>query len=160
MWGSQYPSWLTSLSVAEQRQEIEEWFQAYAQEFPNTWAVDVVNEPVKTALPFKAALGGDGATGWDWVITAYRLARTYLPNAKLLINEYGTENDATARSKYLTIVNLLKARGLIDGIGVQAHYFNLDSMSASQLQTALNAYAATGLPIYKAGSTRRPRASV
>ena len=56
----------------------------------------------------------DGATGWDWVITSFQLARQAFPNAKLLINEYGTENDANARNQYLNIINLLKARGLID----------------------------------------------
>jgi GH35 family endo-1,4-beta-xylanase len=148
IWGSQYPSWLTSLSATQQRAEIEEWMRLFGQQFPQMWAVDVVNEPIKTPLPFKAALGGDGATGWDWVITAFQLARQYMPNAKLLINEYGTENDSNARSQYLNIINLLRSRGLIDGIGVQAHYFNLDSMNASQMTTALNAYAATGLDIY------------
>jgi len=148
VWGSQFPSWLTSLSQADQRAQIEQWMQLVSQRYPNAWAVDVVNEPVKTALPFKAALGGDGATGWDWVITSFQLARQFFPNAKLFINEYGTENDPTARGQYISIINLLKSRGLIDGIGVQAHYFNLDNTSASQMTTALNAYAATGVDVY------------
>lgn len=148
VWGSQYPGWITTLSAADQKAEIEEWMQSAATRYPNIWAIDVVNEPVKTPCPFKAALGGDGATGWDWVIESFRLARLYFPNAKLLINEYGTENDATARNTYLTIINLLKARGYIDGIGVQAHYFNLDNMSAAQMTTCLNAYGTTGLDVY------------
>lgn len=149
VWGAQYPSWITSLSTTQQRAEIEEWMRLFGQQFPQMWAVDVVNEPVKTPLPFKAALGGDGATGWDWVITAFQLARQYMPaGTKLLINEYGTENDSNARNQYLTIINLLRSRGLLDGIGVQAHYFNLDSMNGSQMTTALNAYAATGLDVY------------
>ena len=148
VWGSQFPQWLSGLSQVQQRAEIEQWIQAYAARYPNTWAIDVVNEPTKTPLPWKAALGGDGATGWDWVITSYQLARQYLPNTLLLINEYGTENDPPARARYVTIINLLKARGLLDGIGVQAHYFNLDNMSASQMTSALNDYAATGLDIY------------
>jgi endo-1,4-beta-xylanase len=151
VWGSQYPTWLTSsgLSQAQQRAQIQSWIQQFAQRYPNTWAVDVVNEPIKTPLPFKAALGGDGATGYDWVITAFQMARAAFPaSTKLFINEYGTENDAAARAQYLNIVNLLKARGLIDGVGVQAHYFNLDGMSASQMTTALNAYASTGVDVY------------
>lgn len=148
VWGSQFPAWITSLPLAEQRAEVVQWIQLFAQRYPDTWAVDVVNEPIKTPLPFKEALGGDGVTGWDWVIFAFETARQYLPNAKLLINEFGTENDPTARAQYLTIINLLKARGLIDGIGVQAHYFNLDFMTASQMTGTLNAYAATGLDVY------------
>jgi endo-1,4-beta-xylanase len=148
VWGSQYPAWITSLTPAEQRTEIEEWMTLLAARYPNLWALDVVNEPIKTPLPFKNALGGDGATGWDWVITSFQLARTKFPNARLLINEYGTENDASARNQMLEIISLLKARGLIDGIGIQAHAFNLDHMTAAQMTTCLEAYAATGLDLY------------
>ena len=148
IWGAQYPTWITSLSTADQRTEIEEWMSLLAARYPNIWAVDVVNEPVKTPLPFKDALGGDGATGWDWVITSFQLARIKFPNARLFINEYGTENDATARGQLLTIINLLKTRGLIDGIGIQSHYFNLDSMTGAQMTACLDAYAATGLDLY------------
>jgi len=148
VWGSQYPAWITGLTPTEQRAEIEEWMTLLAARYPNLWALDVVNEPIKTPLPFKDALGGDGTTGWDWVIKSFELARAKFPNAKLFLNEYGTENDATARAQMIVIVNLLKARNLIDGIGIQAHYFNLDSMSAAQMTACLDAYAATGLDLY------------
>jgi endo-1,4-beta-xylanase len=148
VWGSQYPAWITSLSTTDQRAEIEEWITLLAARYPDAWAIDVVNEPVQTPMPFKAALGGDGATGWDWVITAFEIARAKFPNARLHINEYGTENDPVDRARMITIVNLLKARNLIDGIGIQAHAFNLDHMSAAQMTTCLNEYAATGLDLY------------
>jgi endo-1,4-beta-xylanase len=150
VWGSQDPDWLTNsgLTQAQQRAEVEQWISLAGQHFPNAFAVDVVNEPIKTALPWKAALGGDGATGWDWVITAFTLARQAFPNSKLLINEYGTENDPSARNTYKTIINLLKARGLIDGIGIQAHHFNIDNMTRSQVTTMLNDYATLGLDVY------------
>jgi endo-1,4-beta-xylanase len=152
VWGSQYPAWITGsgLTEADRRAEIEEWMTLLAARYPDAWAVDVVNEPVKTPMPaeFKAALGGDGATGWDWVITSFQLARAKFPHAKLLINEYGTENDATARNQMIAIINLLKDRNLIDGIGIQAHAFNLDHMTAAQMTTCLDAYAATGLDLY------------
>jgi GH35 family endo-1,4-beta-xylanase len=34
--------------------------------------------------------------------------------------QYGTENDPPVRNTYKIIINLLKTRGLIDGIGIQA----------------------------------------
>ncbi len=150
VWGAQYPTWITGLTASEARAEVEEWMTLLAARYPDVWAIDVVNEPVKTPMPaaLKAGLGGDGTTGWDWVITSFQLARAKFPNAKLFINEYGTENDANARGQMLTIINLLKTRGLIDGIGIQAHYFNLDNMSAAQMTTCLDAYAATGLDLY------------
>nr|AQQ75213.1 GH10 Xylanase FN3 FN3 CBM2 [uncultured bacterium]AWD75445.1 xylanase [uncultured bacterium] len=150
IWGSQYPNWLTNsgLTQAQQRAEIEQWMQLACQRYPNTWAIDVVNEPIKTPMPFAAALGGSGSTGWDWVITSFQLARQYCPNAKLLINEYGTENDPPVRNTYKNIINLLKARGLIDGIGIQAHYFNIDNMNRAAVVSMLNDYATLGLDVY------------
>ena len=128
----------SGLTTTQQRAEIEEWIRLACQRYPNTWAIDVVNEPIKTALPWKAALGGDGTTGWDWVITAFQIARTNCPNAKLLINEYGTENDPPVRATYKTIINLLKTRGLIDGIGIQAHYFGIDNMNRAAVTSMLD----------------------
>lgn len=153
VWGSQYPAWITSLSAAELRTEIEQWMDLLAARYPDVWAIDVVNEPIKTPLKdslavYKEALGGDGATGWDWVIKSFELARAKFPNAKLHINEYGTENDPPVRAQMIALINLLKARGLIDGIGIQAHAFNLDFISAAQLKACLDDYAATGLDIY------------
>jgi endo-1,4-beta-xylanase len=148
IWGAQFPSWITSLSQAQQLAEIQKWITLYGQRYPNTWAVDVVNEPIHTAPPFTAALGGNGSTGWDWVVTSFQMARKAFPNAKLLINEFGTENDANARNTYLHIISILKSRGLIDGVGVQAHFFNLDNMTAAQMTTALNSYDTAGLPIF------------
>jgi len=64
VWGAQFPDWVTNsgLTSAQQRAEVEQWMQLACQRYPNTWGIDVVNEPIKTALPWKAALGGDGST--------------------------------------------------------------------------------------------------
>jgi len=148
IWGAQFPAWITSLSQAQQLAEIQKWITAYGARYPKTWGVDVVNEPLHTQPPFLAALGGAGATGWDWVINSFQMARKAFPNAKLLINEFGTEQEPAARATYLQIISLLKSRGLIDGVGVQGHYFNLDNMSANDMTTALNSYATSGLDIY------------
>ncbi len=121
--------------------------------------IDVVNEPLNGHNPpdgggsparanYENALGGSGATGWDWVINSFKLARKYLPNAKLLINDYGIINDNVATDNYLQIINLLRDRGLIDGIGVQGHRFELESADTNTLKSNLDKLAATGLPIY------------
>ncbi|MGA7160847.1 MAG: endo-1,4-beta-xylanase [Bacteroidota bacterium] len=152
IWGSQYPSWITSLDSATLYQEIVNWIQAAGQRYPKADFCDVVNEPLHTPLPaiFKTALGGNGATGWDWVINAFQLARQYWsPHTKLLINEYSVINDPSANLQYRQLINLLKARGLIDGIGVQAHYFEIDGgTSVSVLENNLDSLTATGLPVY------------
>ncbi len=148
VWGAQEPSWIGSLSQADQRAEVEEWIQLYAQRYPNTDYIDVVNEPLHQPASYRDALGGSGSTGWDWVVTAFQMARQYCGNAKLLINEYGIISDPTAANNYVTIINILKNLGLIDGIGIQCHAFNMDNVSTSTMNQVLSILSATGLPIY------------
>jgi endo-1,4-beta-xylanase len=148
VWGNQAPNWIGSLSQADQRAEVEEFISDYCQRYPSTNQIDVVNEPISAPPSFRNALGGSGATGWDWVITSFEMARLHCPQAELLINEYGIINDSAKRSRYVEIINILKNRDLVDGIGIQSHSFNLIGYSASTLKSNLDALAQTGLPIY------------
>jgi endo-1,4-beta-xylanase len=147
VWGSQQPGWISSLSAADQKAEVLEWMDAAAAKYGSAQFVDVVNEPLHQPPSYKSAIGGDGSTGWDWVIWAFQEARKRF-SGKLLINEYGIINDPNATKNYLTIINLLKNQGLIDGIGIQCHQFNVDSLSTSTMKSVLDTLAATGLPIY------------
>lgn len=147
VWRSQVPDWLGGLSPAEQRAEVAEFMSAYCRRYPETAQIDVVNEPLAPPS-YRNALGGSGASGWDWVVNAFRMARQFCPNAQLLLNEYGIINDPHKRDRYVQIIKALSARGLIDGIGIQAHTFNLVGYSVSNLRGNLDALAATGLPIY------------
>ncbi len=159
IWGQQQPSWISGLDSATQANYIETWIRNVGQRYPLIDMIDVVNEPLNGHNPpdgggtparanYKNALGGNGTTGWDWVINSFSLARKYLPNAKLLINDYGIINDNNATTSYLQIINLLKDRGLIDGIGVQGHRFELEGADTSTLKSNLDRLAATGLPVY------------
>lgn len=155
IWGNQQPAWIENLPPAEQLEEIKEWMQAVAQRYPDIDFVEVVNEALHDP-PNQAgngggnyinALGGGGATGWDWVLEAFRLARTYFPNAKLLINDYNIVNNTMNVQRYLEIIQLLKARNLIDQVGVQGHSFSLGA-SADAVKSNLDLLATAGLPIY------------
>jgi endo-1,4-beta-xylanase len=33
------------------------------------------------------SVGGDGATGYDWIVNAFKWAREFCPNAILLLND-------------------------------------------------------------------------
>jgi endo-1,4-beta-xylanase len=154
IWGNQQPAWIEVLDTAQQREEIEEWFQLTADRYPNMEFIDVVNEPLH-APPSGAgkgnyinALGGSGVTGWDWIIKSFKLARKYFPNSKLLINEYSVTNSAQATKDYLKIIRLLMADSLIDGIGIQAHAFSTAGIPATTTKTNLDSLANPGLPIY------------
>ncbi len=148
VWGSQQPGWLSGLSATDQKDEVIEWIQAAGVRYGDSEYVDVVNEPLHAKPNYMNAIGGAGSTGWDWVIWSFEQARQAFPNSKLLINEYGIINDPNATSQYLQIIDLLQDRGLVDGIGIQCHQFNLDSVPVSTMNTVLNSLAATGLPIY------------
>lgn len=153
IWGSQQPSWIENLPPAEQKEEIIEWYQAVANRYPDIDIVEVVNEPIN-APPFGAgkgnygnALGGNGSTGWDWIIEAFRLARQYFPNSILMFNEYSVVNSDTRANQMVQIANLLKAQGYVDAIGVQAHAFSTRG-STDQMKNNLDKLAATGLDLY------------
>lgn len=161
IWGAQQPSWIASLDTASQRKEIEQWFSLMAARYKNIAFIDVVNEPMHNApngmLPwgsstknvdYAKALGGAGKTGYDWILTSFRMARKYFPNSKLIINEYSVINSSTETQNYLKIIKLLQAEKLIDGIGEQAHAFTTYGVSATTLKANLDALATTGLPIY------------
>ncbi len=155
IWGGQQPNWIAALPPEEQRAEIEEWFAAIAQRYPDIDQIDVVNEPLHqtprapTAGGYIEALGGDGATGWDWVITSFQLARQYFPNAELILNDFSITNDGNATTTYLQIIQLLKDRGLIDAIGDQGHAFSTtEPAPMPNHRRNLDRLAATGLPIY------------
>jgi endo-1,4-beta-xylanase len=161
IWGAQQPPWIGGLDATTQRKEIEQWFSALAARYDTFAYVDVVNEPLHNApngmipwgtttpnVNYADALGGAGSTGWDWIITSFRLARKYFPKSKLILNEYSVINSTTTTNKYIEIINLLKAENLIDGIGEQAHAFTTYGVDVTTLKNNLDALAATGIPLY------------
>ena len=158
VWGNQQPAWIASLDSAAQRAAVENWVLRVGQRYPATAYVDVVNEPFNAPPPYANALGGAGSTGWDWVLTAFELARQYCPSgAKLILNEYNILQSNSVTTNYLALINLLKERGLIDGIGVQGHYFEFRSDIGSSnpyvydietLKGNLKRLTDTGIPVY------------
>jgi len=166
-WGNQQPTWIYDLPPDQQLDEIHKWLAAIAADFPNIDQIDVVNEalhdpPDKTSAGnttagggsggYMEALGGAGATGYDWIINAFTLARQYFPNSKLILNDYSITNSDATTTTYLNIIKLLQDRGLIDAIGIQAHAFeyNYNDLAGSAATHARNLarLGATGLPVY------------
>lgn len=148
VWGRQEPNWIGGLSESEQREEVEEWIKAYGDRFPETDYIDVVNEPINTPASYREALGGEGETGVDWIIWAFKKAREHCPHAKLLINDFNIINHESNVMGYLGIISLLQARDLIDGIGIQSHYWSVQGVETELLKSNLDKLAAAGLPIH------------
>nr|BAF57474.1 putative glycosyl hydrolase family10 [uncultured symbiotic protist of Cryptocercus punctulatus] len=148
VWGSQEPNWIGSLSAADKKSAISSYIAAVAQRYPSPDFIDVVNEALHAPSSIRDALGGSGSTGWDWIVWSFQEAKSRFGSATLLINEYGIINDGNAIRQYLEIVNVLKGKGLIGGIGIQCHQFNINDLSAATITSNLNSLAAAGLPIY------------
>lgn len=148
VWGAQEPGWVEGSSQGMQYGALEYFMTEYGNRFPDTDHIDVVNEPLHDPPSYTAALGGSGATGWDWVITSFEMARQTNPNAQLHINEYGIINNPNLAQQYVEIINLLNDRGLIDGIGIQCHAFSMDDVTVGTMNQVLDMLASTGLPIY------------
>jgi endo-1,4-beta-xylanase len=146
IWGQQQPGWIADLSADEQKAEVEEWISEFCSRYPDADFIDVVNEPLHAVPVYKNALGGNGTTGWDWVIWSFEKARQYCPTAKLILNDYNIVSSNTSTEVYLNIIEVLQSRGLIDGIGEQGHF--LETTPNTTIKSNLDKLAATGLPIH------------
>lgn len=158
VWGNQQPGWIEDLPAEEQLEEIEEWFAAVAERYPDIDYLEVVNEPLndpprrrnaddKGSGNYIEALGGTGTSGWDWVINSFRMAREHFPNAALMINEYNIVGGVNSTSRYIELIELLQEEELIDIIGVQGHAFSTRDATTATLTNNLNRLADTGLPL-------------
>lgn len=157
VWGNQQPAWLEALPPAEQLAELEERIVAIAERYPDIDYLEVVNEPLHDP-PLKrndtdrgsgnyfAALGGEGETGWDWVLNAFRMAKEHFPDTDLVLNEYSVTSSEESTRRYLEIVRLLQAEDLIDIVAVQAHSFST-TVPAEETRANLDRLAEAGLPI-------------
>ncbi len=158
IWGAQQPTWIRTLAPVDQLAAIKNWFAAVAQRYADIDLLEVANETLPNhnqpdnrksdSGNYIKTLGGAGSTGWDWVLEAFRLARQYFPNTKLIINDYGITTRSSATNQYLKIIHLLQKENPIDGIDLQEHAFETASAPLSVHSANLEALAATGLPIY------------
>ncbi len=165
-WGNQQPNWIDDLTTDEQLAEIHEWLAAVAARYPQIDILEVVNEPLHDPPCTREnggggycdALGGRGTAEeraanpdreWVWIINAFKLAKQYFPNAKLMLNDYSIENNTNDTTRYLRIIKLLESQKLIDIIGVQGHAFSQGEAAPMPTYRAnLDRLAARGLPIH------------
>ena len=152
IWGSQYASWINNLSTAEQYNAIVEYLDGVKEHYPNLEIIDVVNEAINETnavhapAPYRAALGGEGRTGYDWIIKAFQLAHERWPNAILVYNDYNTFQWNT--NQFIRLVQALRDSGApIDAYGCQSH--DLTDISLSNFKTAMQKLQnALKMPMY------------
>ena len=148
IWGAQYPGWLDNLSPERQYEEIVEWMDAVKKRYPDMPMIDVVNEavPGHQPAPYKEALGGDGKTGYDWIIKAFEMAHERWPDAILIYNDYNTFQ--WQRTQFIDLVRTLRDAGApIDAYGCQSH--DLTDMNVSSFKSAMEEIQnALKMPMY------------
>ena len=144
VWGSQYPNWLNGLSTDETKKAITAWFDAVAAHYPDLEMIDVVNEAIKSGGSYHSgygknnniipALGGDNGN-YEFVATAFKMARERWPKAILIYNDYNTFKWQI--NEGIDLVNKLVKQGApVDAYGQQAH--DLTDMDANSFKSALN----------------------
>lgn len=155
LWGANqgYPEWLVGLSEADTKSTFDNWLNAIATKYPDVGSFNVLNEVYpghqSGTATLSAQFGGAGSTGFDWIIYIFERAKHYFPKAVRYINDFGLLTSGTKRQYIIDIAKLLKERDLISGIGIQGHYFNMDTATASEVQDALDDFEAqVDLPIY------------
>lgn len=149
VWGSQYPSWMNQLNSTQQLAEIEEWYDAVKKKYPDIPMIDVVNEaqPGHAEPPFKNALGGSGASGHDWIVEAFKMARERWPKAILIYNDYNNcEYSNDVNWTYNMVKAIMQAGAPIDAIGCQAH--DAYKLSTATVKANIDKLASLGLPIF------------
>ena len=131
MWGSQYPNWLNGLDVENTKTAITAWFDAVKKRYPDLEMIDVVNEAIRTGnnsyhSPYGKnnniipALGGDDGGNYQFVVTAFKMARERWPDAILIYNDYNTIQWNVDQG--IDLIKKIKAAGApVDGYGLQAH---------------------------------------
>ena len=159
VWHSQTPDWV-SKEVMIQRMEnyIKNVMEALAEQYPTVdfYAWDVVNEAwTDGGQPRTAGSNNvtNGNSAWvqvfgdnSFIEYAFKFARQYAPEGcKLYYNDYNEYIDGKTNA-ICEMATDLKAKGLIDGIGMQSHLAT-NFPSAAQYKKALAKFAALGLDI-------------
>ena len=161
LWGSQNPQWLRGLDVDETKKAWTDWIDAVKEHYPDLEMIEVVNEAVKSGNNYHSsfssnklieALGGDSGN-YEFVVTAFKMARERWPEAILIYNDYNTIQ--WQKVEGIDLLKKIKAQGApVDAYGMQFHETLVQGSGQhctplSFLKRALSeAHEQTGLPIY------------
>ncbi|WP_437303077.1 endo-1,4-beta-xylanase [Sorangium sp. So ce388] len=148
VWGSQQPDWVGRLSGAEQQSAVRDWMKSFCERYPDTKYIDVVNEPPPHTTPsYKNGIGGDGASGWDWIVNSFKWAREFCPGAKLILNDYNNIEYENDHNNFMRIAKaVIDAGAPVDALGAQAH--DAYKINTSTVKSYLDKMAALGKPLY------------
>jgi endo-1,4-beta-xylanase len=158
LWSEYNPAWLSKGSFTPEqlskllKEHITTVMKHYSGE---VFAWDVVNESflengkIEPSIWFDSPGIGLADKGTAYIEQAFRWARAADPKALLFYNDYDTEGINAKSDAVYEMVKDFKKRGVpIDGVGIQAHIFNLDMKAISSLTENLKRLTALGLQVH------------
>ncbi|WP_437724032.1 endo-1,4-beta-xylanase [Sorangium sp. So ce861] len=148
VWGAQQPDWVGRLSGAEQQAAVRDWMKAFCERYPETKYIDVVNEPPPHTTPsYKNGIGGDGASGWDWIVNSFKWAREFCPDAVLILNDYNNIEYENDHNNFMRIARaVIDAGAPVDALGAQAH--DAYKINTNTVKGYVDKMASLGKPVY------------
>lgn len=150
IWGSQYPNWINNLTPYERYKAVVDWMNAAQKKYPKVELIDVVNEAVSghqaNTPVWYQALGGQGESGFDWIVKAFDMVYERFPESILIYNDFNTFQWNT--TQFVDLVTKLRDMGApIDAYGCQSH--ELLGCSASTLKSSMdNIQNSLKMPMY------------
>lgn len=139
LWGAQYPNWINDLNYYDRKLAVDNWYDNTKSRYSSLNLIDVVNEAVpghqaNTPTWFEP-LGGQGVTGYDWIVRAFEMAYERWPEAILIYNDFNTFQWNT--QQFIDLVTKIRDAGApIDAYGCQSH--DLGGCSATTLKNSMN----------------------
>ena len=158
LWAKYNPAWLVDGRFAPDqlsqilRAHITTVVKHYAGQ---VFAWDVVNEAFDARGGLEHSIWYDGpgiglaGKGTAYIEQAFRWAREADPKALLFYNDYDAEGLNSKAEAIYAMVKDFKSRGVpIDGVGIQAHVFNLNTKAISSLGANMARLTALGVQVH------------
>lgn len=167
IWHSQTPRWFFAVDysnkqdaplvdretmIARMENYIHDEMEHFNTRYPGViYAWDVVNEAIEPAKCDENGLRTESlwyqVVGPDYIELAFTFARQYAdPDQKLFYNDYN-EFQTVKRNYIVKLINKLKEKGIIDGMGMQSH-LGVTSPSLLDLMDSIRAYCEAGVTVH------------
>ena len=140
VWHESVPSALENFSGTDAEFEaiVEQYITTTVTRYKgkvDSW--DVVNEAISDNTSSLRPTIFRQRMGENYIEKCFQFARNADPEVKLFYNDYNMTTDALKRSGALAVVDNLRSKNLIDGVGYQMH-INVNSPSEAEMQLATN----------------------
>jgi endo-1,4-beta-xylanase len=158
LWHKYNPRWLSkgNFKADELSRILKEHITTVVKHYAgDVFAWDVVNEAfdahggMEHSIWFDQPGIGFAGKGTGYIEQAFRWARAADPKALLFYNDYDAEGLNAKSDAIYSMVKDFKQRGVpIDGVGIQAHIFNLNTKDISSLSENMARLVSLGVQVH------------